>query len=192
MMRIGMIFVLMESVPMDWSPWLIAGVGAAALVLVILRAARGVHDQRRSSDAAPEPTEPSPNSVERDITRLMQELSEMARQVGSQLDARAARLEKLLRQADERIAAIPAQQRDDDAAPRTDGGAESNAVLAPRLEALEPAGVAADPAHAAAADPRHRDIYALADAGHDAPEIAARLGRPSGEIELILALRTKD
>jgi hypothetical protein len=32
----------------------------------------------------------------------------------------------------------------------------------------------------------------LADAGEEAPEIAARLGRPAGEVELILALRAKE
>jgi hypothetical protein len=120
----------------------------------------------------------------------MDELSEMARQVGAQLDARSARLETLLRQADERIAALQGLQRVEGSAPP--GASPSNAGFGHRLESLEPAGVSADSLQAAAADPRHRDIYALADAGHDAPEIAARLGRPSGEIELILALRTND
>ena len=38
-------------------------------------------------------------------------------------------------------------------------------------------------------DPRHAQVYDLADEGLSAPEIARQLGRPSGEIELILALR---
>ena len=38
-------------------------------------------------------------------------------------------------------------------------------------------------------DPRHAQIYALADQGHGPRDIARELGRPTGEIELILALR---
>lgn len=38
-------------------------------------------------------------------------------------------------------------------------------------------------------DPRHAQVYALADQGRSSNEIAQQLHRPSGEIELILALR---
>jgi hypothetical protein len=38
-------------------------------------------------------------------------------------------------------------------------------------------------------DPRHAEVYALADQGLSARDVARRLGRPNGEIELILALR---
>jgi DNA-binding NarL/FixJ family response regulator len=40
-----------------------------------------------------------------------------------------------------------------------------------------------------AIDPRHAEVYVLADKGHTAHEIAQRLERLEGEIELILALR---
>jgi DNA-binding NarL/FixJ family response regulator len=40
-------------------------------------------------------------------------------------------------------------------------------------------------------DPRHAEVYALADQGRTPPEIAQQLGRPHGEVELILALRTR-
>ena len=40
-------------------------------------------------------------------------------------------------------------------------------------------------------DPRHAAVYALADRGSAAGEIATQLGRPRGEVELILALRPK-
>jgi DNA-binding NarL/FixJ family response regulator len=40
-------------------------------------------------------------------------------------------------------------------------------------------------------DSRHMEIYTLADEGHDSREIARRLSRPLGEIELILALRSR-
>jgi DNA-binding NarL/FixJ family response regulator len=40
-----------------------------------------------------------------------------------------------------------------------------------------------------AVDPRHAEVYDLADEGQSAQEIARQTGRPRGEIELILALR---
>jgi hypothetical protein len=40
-----------------------------------------------------------------------------------------------------------------------------------------------------AIDSRYAEIYALADQGRSPRDIATHLGRPSGEIELILALR---
>ena len=39
-------------------------------------------------------------------------------------------------------------------------------------------------------DPRHGEIYALADQGRSSKEIARQLNRPNGEVELILALRS--
>jgi hypothetical protein len=38
-------------------------------------------------------------------------------------------------------------------------------------------------------DPRHAEVYELADGGQSAQDIARQTGRPRGEIELILALR---
>jgi hypothetical protein len=40
-------------------------------------------------------------------------------------------------------------------------------------------------------DPRYEQVYTLADQGSTAQEIARKLDRPSGEVELILALRTR-
>jgi hypothetical protein len=49
--------------------------------------------------------------------------------------------------------------------------------------------ISAPPPPAPSIDPRHAEIYALADQGRSPRDIATHLGRPSGEIELILALR---
>jgi DNA-binding NarL/FixJ family response regulator len=38
-------------------------------------------------------------------------------------------------------------------------------------------------------DPRHADVYRMADQGNSPNEIARQLNRPHGEVELILALR---
>ena len=38
-------------------------------------------------------------------------------------------------------------------------------------------------------DPLHRRVYELADAGKDVLTIAREIGKPTGQVELILALR---
>ena len=40
-------------------------------------------------------------------------------------------------------------------------------------------------------DPQHAQIYALLDEGLTSHQIADRLGRPDGEVELIIALRPR-
>jgi hypothetical protein len=47
------------------------------------------------------------------------------------------------------------------------------------------------PPPAPPADDRYHDIHVLADQGRSAAAIAQALGRPQGEIELILALRPR-
>ncbi len=106
-------------------------------------------------------------SVEREMQNVLVEMSEMARQITAQIDTRAARLEALIRQADQRIAAL-------------------NALPPSQPETKSPA---LEPADSPAVDPRHAQVYALADQGRSSQEIAQELNRPSGEIELILALR---
>lgn len=111
--------------------------------------------------------------VERQMTELLVELEQMARQMTAQLDTRARKLELLIKEADEKIAALQ--------------GAESSASVVPTF-------IQADTAPglpASLADPRHIQVYDLADTGQSARQIAQELGRPQGEIELILHLRPR-
>jgi hypothetical protein len=105
--------------------------------------------------------------VEKQMETLLVELSEMARQITGQIDTRSAKLEALIAEADEKIAALRAS-------PGPAG----------------PAAVGRD-VPSAAEDRRHAAIYELADAGLSAGQIAQRLSRPNGEVELILALRSR-
>jgi hypothetical protein len=106
--------------------------------------------------------------VEKQMETLLVELSEMARQITAQLDTRSAKLEVLIREADEKIAAL-------------------QNVPAKIIDPPTPAAAGRD--IPATDDPRHAAVYALADNGLSANQIAQRLKRPSGEVELILALR---
>jgi hypothetical protein len=110
-------------------------------------------------------------SVEREMQNVLVELSNMSRQITAQLDTRAAKLEALIREADEKIAAMQS----------------ASASPAPMSPALSP--LIDVPDSRAPSDPRHAQVYALADEGRNSMEIAQQLNRPSGEIELILALR---
>jgi hypothetical protein len=124
--------------------------------------------------------------VERDMNNLLVELSQMARQITGQLDQRAAKLDLLIREADEKIAELQAMtgQRKviGERVPRDDEQQEARESGPAAARADEHGGEAQ-------VDPRYAEIYSLADEGQGAAAIAQRLGRPSGEVELILALR---
>ena len=75
--------------------------------------------------------------------------------------------------------------------------ARLEAALAGAADSLPPQGNQAYSLEHAAASPtapragRREEVYALADYGYDAAEIARRVGSPIGEVELILSLRGK-
>ena len=120
-------------------------------------------------------------NVERQMQNLLVELSEMARQMNAQIDTRAAKLEQLINEADQRIAAL-GQSPAAGAVTGDPPPADSPAPLPPPAPPVFPP---------AEIDPRHVEIYSLADRGAGAKEIATQLNRPSGEVELILALRPR-
>jgi hypothetical protein len=177
--------------PQDLWPWLLIGSGVVALAVLLLLISLLLRAGRRArrDDPLSRP-EPPPRlslaeqrAIERDIAALMDELSAMARQVGQQLDARAARIEQLLGAADDRIARLEQLEREPAPLPPSSSLSPSSPTLRPTtpFEAIridEP-------------DPRHAEIYSLADEGLDLHQIAHRLRRPEGEVELILALRPR-
>jgi hypothetical protein len=106
-----------------------------------------------------------------DDAKLRREMAELTQHMAQQLDSRAQRLEKLLDQANQRVATL-----------------ESLLAQSPRATTIiEPKPPAATSLHAAPS--AHRDVYTLADEGLSPVEIAQRLGKPTGQVELILNLR---
>jgi len=181
-------FILLQTTSAGRDPaatWIAIAVAILAVVYVTF-----VRPLRRKKDKDPLERGPSrttltqQRAVERDMSNLLVELSEMARQMTAQLDTRAAKLELLIKEADERLAALrsarglPAQGPADGAPEERLDGVIVEA-RAPRSNSLPDQKI----------DPRHLQVYNLADEGVPPPEIARQLGRPSGEIELILALR---
>ncbi len=105
------------------------------------------------------------------------ETEDIARRLAAVLDNKAAKLEILLDEADRRIAALEAAQ----------AGAREPAQ-AERVVDEADAGEGAS--NGRSFEPGDHDpVHRLADEGVEPVEIAQRLGRPVGEVELILALR---
>jgi len=165
--------------PSPATSWTAIGIGVATIVYVAF--IRPLGKKKKEDPLSRPPGLARQRSVERDMSNLLVELSEMARQMTGQLDTQAARLQALLREADEKIATLRSLQP---------GGGPPHGVLveAKLLEAdAVPMRTAEDAS--VAVDPRHAEVYDLADEGQSAQEIARQTGRPRGEIELILALR---
>jgi len=158
---------------LDLPQWVALCIGAIAVSYLMLRSRK----RKDPLGNRPSISLSQQRSVERDMSNLLVELSDMARQISGQLDTRAAKLELLIKEADEKIAALRS--------------AASGAPLAQPFDssAQTPSRPAAIPEEML--DPRHIEIYRLFDDGRSAHEIAHQLGRPSGEVELILALRPR-
>ena len=188
-------FLAVGSTPDD-STYLIA-IGLGAFVLIYLTILRP--KMRGKKD----PLEKQPfrsgmaqqRALERDMQSLLVEYEQMIRNMTSQLDTRASKLELLIKEADEKLAALRAASAGPAtfgsatpvSAPPGDSGAavETEAAIA-RATDLTPT-PRRDPT---GPDPRHAEVYALADQGLSPRDVARKLGRPNGEVELILALRT--
>jgi hypothetical protein len=151
----------------DAMQWAIYAMMAVCILYIVVRPM-----MRKKKDPMEKPLNFSlseQRAVERQMSDLLVELSEMARKVSAQLDTRSRKLEVLIHDADEKIAELnrltgaPRRAPDADAPSPTPGE--------PLLDA------------------RYSAIYDLADQGRSPQQIAQELDRPRGEVELILALR---
>src|SRR5690348_15826412 len=108
MSRAGMHSTLAQNAQ-ELSPWLLVAAAAFVALLALL----AVSPVLRKRNTTPKPEAPAAAAkaadarpMERDLRELMRELSEMTRRSTAQFDARAARLEKLISAADERLAKL--------------------------------------------------------------------------------------
>jgi hypothetical protein len=157
--------------------WVMMAFGAIVLVYMLIRPKAA----KRKDPLESAPFKLSLNQqrqVEREMSNLLVELSEMARQITAQLDTRAAKLELLIKEADDRIRLLNQAQQ---IPPSDDAQGTEWAQPELREETRE----------ATWADARHTEVYSLHDQGRSVSEIAHQLDRPNGEIELILALRPR-
>jgi hypothetical protein len=172
--------------------WLLMGMGVMACMYLTVR------PRKKDPLAGGAPVRSSlaqQKALERDMQHVIVELSDLTRQMSAQLETRAAKLELLIRDADERIAELRATHAA--ALAPVSSAVVAVAEAAPRPQAAAPAAEPV-PAMRLVKDPEDRfsedrwnDVYLAADAGHSIAEICRTLGRPRGEVELILALRPK-
>lgn len=138
-------------------------------------------------------------ALERDMQNVIVELSEMTRQMSAQLETRAVKLEQLIRDADAKIAELRAAA--EQAAPRMTLPAGEFEQIATDIVSADAVGTGQDDGDPAStpmmrivnehSEDRWAEVYRLGDEGLTLTEIARRLARPNGEVELILALRPK-
>ena len=186
----------------ELSPWLLVAAAGAVILVVLLLALllRRRNDPSTSSPAPAQTTKTAlaatpaaassgeQRALDREIHNLIKELSDLTRRVNAQIaqvDERSARLEQLIRAADERAARLRGMPGSSDGDEIITSPAPEDGTM--RLSAT----TSLSPASDDGADPRYVEIYTLADGGLTAQQIADRLHRPSGEVELIIALRPR-
>jgi hypothetical protein len=166
--------------------WVAIAIGVATIVYVAF-----IRPLRKKKDPLEKPPAETglarQRGIEREMSNLLVEFSEMARQMTAQLDTRAAKLEALLREADEKIATMRSLGH---GAGGGCGGAPHGVLVEAKLPE-EDAVLRSGQDCTSSLDPRHAEVYDLADDGQSPQEIARHTGRPRGEIELILALRAR-
>ena len=89
----------------------------------------------------------------------------------------------LIKDADERLAALQAANNS--------GASASSVTSDNHTSEAEVAELHTSSRPSVAVDPRHQEVYTMADEGRSPGEIAKIVQRPAGEVELILALRPK-
>ncbi len=160
------------------------GLAVAGLTIVMLSTRRRVRESKRLS---PPPARQRYARLEaqsragRDLDHVMLELDQLARQVHGRIDTQLAKLEAVMREADQRIEKLSRLAR------MANG---ESAAAGARFQSRPPtAGEGMPPTASDVEDSRHAPIYQLADSGMPPIEIARKVGMTTGEINLILALR---
>lgn len=168
LLGLGALMLALWSVP-RLRPWV-------ARRLADVRAVAARPKARRSPGSALE------TPAVRDVAR---DAEELARHLAAQIDAKAERLERLIRLADDRLAAL------EQAA--AEGLLDAPTSLAnarePKTGRVGRAIGGGAPSATLEADPVTRRVHELADEGRSPREIALTLGEHVGKVQLILALR---
>lgn len=153
--------------PANPIPWLAANLltqtlppvlivaGAALLLWAIWRRPKAAEREGRAGGRSP--------MAAQQVQSVMRDAEELAGLLAGQMERQAARLERLLGEADARIR---------------------------QLERLN-AGQGRTPPRDPAVDPLNQQVYELSDEGLPPVEIARQLNQQTGKVELILALRQR-
>ena len=156
---------------------LLAVVGLTVVMLSTRRRIRASQDRSNPRARERYAELQGPRQATRDLETVMLELDQLSRQIHGRIDTKLARLETVIRDADQRIERLA----------RLCQAPDHGAALEITLDKEDPA-APAERAVGAEDDP-HTAVYRLADRGLSAAQIVQEVGRLQGEVELILALR---
>lgn len=176
-----------EAEPAEMKPWLILAGAFLVISMVMFRNLRQkvaksqAHDRMSVAERVAK-TKPA-RDMHDQISELMAELADLSRQLNGQLDTRMARLEILLAQADQAIADLSGRQPAHNQRPQTKLPRQVDTPAPPpeskSASAHQPANLTA----------QERAILDMTQQGMDVTQISQKLGRPAGEIQLILSLK---
>ena len=116
-------------------------------------------------------------AIHSDIAEIMLQLQQVAREINAQLDAKFIRLEQCIADADRRIERVERAARP--VAPRAALDVTVGEESTDERQAPEPP----------QQDRTRERIHAMMDRGMSASDIAQAVGKPFGEVELMIALR---
>lgn len=167
----------------DIAPTLLFVFGMLLLIAVLLRALRK-NTKKARVQARAEPSERIQQirgdaAARAAIDGFSADAEELTRRLGAILDNKAARLELLIEEADQRLAAL------------NKAGAASGVTTRAHEPAANGFQRREPDAREAPIDPLHRRVCDLADDGLGPVEIAKRLDQPIGQVELILNLNRR-
>ncbi len=168
----------------NWLPAVLAAFGVVVMVHTLLRAMR--RNKTRSADMLRPPAErladlrQEANRRREPVEALMADAAELCQRLASQLDAKAARLEQLLADADRAITRLEGREPPARHAAPTPGDGL-------RMDAFTASGPRPRPSPDV--EPVQAKVYALADQGLTPRQIAEQLEQPQGHVELMLNLR---
>ena len=164
----------------DATQMVLLALAVGALAVVMLSTRRRIRESQRLS-----PTGARRRYAElqeevkasRNLEQVMLELDQLSRQIHGRIDTRLARLEAVIRDADQRI----------DRLSRLIRTTHGESALKTTLKREDPREAHSTPSDIV--NDRHASVYELADSGKSPVEIAREVGKTTGEIELILALK---
>lgn len=123
------------------------------------------------------------SDIRQQMQELLVEIQSYVRDMSARLDTKAARLEALIQSAQQQI------QRLEELQAATARGRQMDVVVDEDPTVAPPADEAQGSGTLPADDPVRAQIYTLADQGRSPVQIARATGLPTGQVELILALR---
>ncbi len=164
---------IMTLLTIEWTEFpynLVPFIAVMMIVMALMSRYRRIKRQQPPASTAAEQIEQvrQVRGIRGDLGNVMVEVEQLAKRFGAQLDAKSVHLNKLIEQADQRIATLQSLE---------------NAAPSPK-QAPNPT-PPAEPAE----DELTTSIYRLADQCTDSREIARITGEHVGKVELILALR---